>query len=64
MQTVVERLTREQDGILRRLHFLEQLGAQLSPPMQLLKAEIRSSDQRAQIREPEEKDVIRTLRVT
>ena len=64
MQTVLERVTPEEDGILRRLHFLEQLGAQLSEPMQRLKAEIRAKDLRAQIREPQERDVIRTLWIT
>ena len=64
MQTVLDRVTPEEDGILRRLHFLEQLGAQLSDPMARLKAEIRARDQRTEIREPQEKDVIRTLWIT
>ena len=64
MQTVLERVTPEEDGILRRLHFLEQLGAQLSEPMQRLKAEIRAKDLRAEIREPQDKDVVRTLWIT
>ena len=61
MQTVLERVTPEEDGMLRRLHLLEQLGAQLAPPMQRLKAEIRARDQRAEIREPADKDVVQTL---
>ena len=64
MQTVLDRVSPEEDGILRRLHLLEELGAQLSPPMQRLKAEIRAKDKRAEIREPQDKDVVRTLWIT
>ena len=64
MQTVLERLTPEEDGILRRLHCLEQLGVTLSVPMQRLKSEIRARDRRTEIREPEEHDVIRTIWIT
>ena len=46
------RLTPEEDGILRRLHYFETNGITLAVPMQALKAELRSRDQRAEIREP------------
>jgi hypothetical protein len=45
-------LTPEEDGVLRRLHFFEQHGLSLAIPMQQLKAELRSRDKRAEIREP------------
>ena len=48
-----KRLTPEEDGILRRLHFFEQSGISLAEPMRVLKAELRARDQRAEIREPE-----------
>lgn len=47
-----KRLTPEEDGILRRLHYFEQNGITLAIPMQTLKAELRARDQRAEIREP------------
>ncbi len=47
-----KRLTPEEDGILRRLHYFEVNGITLAIPMQTLKAELRSRDQRAEIREP------------
>lgn len=47
-----KRLTPEEDGILRRLHYFETSGITLAVPMQTLKAELRSRDQRAEIREP------------
>lgn len=46
------RLTPEEDAILRRLHYFETNGISLAIPMQTLKAELRSRDQRAEIREP------------
>lgn len=64
MQTVLERLTPEEDGLLRRLHCLEQLGAQLSPQMRQLKDEIRLRDRRAVIRDPEDRGVIEPLWIT
>jgi len=64
MQAVLERLTPEEDGILRRLHCLEQLGAQLSPQMRQLKDDIRKRDRRAFIREPEDRGVIEPLWIT
>ena len=45
-------LTREEDGVLRRLHYFETTGISLAMPMQLLKAELRARDQRSEIREP------------
>lgn len=46
------RLTAEEDGILRRLHYFECNGVTLALPMQTLKAELRARDRRAEIREP------------
>jgi len=46
------RLTAEEDGILRRLHFFEVNGISLAIPMQSLKSELRARDQRIEIREP------------
>ena len=64
MQSVLARLTPEEDGILRRLHCLEQLGAQLSPQMRLLKDDIRARDRRVEIRDPEDHGVITPLWIT
>ena len=64
MQAVLERLTPEEDGILRRLHCLERLGAELAPQMKRLKDEIRARDRRAQIREPDDRAVVEALRIT
>ena len=64
MQSVLARLTPEEDGILRRLHCLEQLGAELAPQMRRLKDDIRARDRRAEIREPEDLGVVTTLWIT
>lgn len=64
MQAVLERLTPEEDGILRRLHCMERLGAELAPPMRALKDEIRGRDQRLEIREPDDREVVQTLWIT
>ena len=64
MHAVLERLTPEEDGILRRLHCLEQLGAQLSPQMAQLKDEIRRRDRRLEIRDPADSAVVETLWIT
>jgi hypothetical protein len=64
MSTVLTRLTPEEDGLLRRLHCLEQLGARLSPQMRILKAELRSRDQRRAIRDPADSDVITPIWIT
>ena len=47
------RLTPDEDGLLRRLFFFETAGATLSPPLRVLKAELRARDQRSTVREPE-----------
>jgi hypothetical protein len=47
------RLTRAEDGILRRLVFFERRGSTLAPPMHELKDELRARDQRIDVREPE-----------
>ena len=64
MPAVLERLTPEEDGILRRLHCLEQLGAELSPQMRRLKDDIRARDRRTIIRDPEDRGVITPLWIT
>ena len=64
MQATLERLTAEEDGILRRLHCLERLGAELSPQMRQLKDEIRRRDRRLEIREPDDRAVVETLWIT
>jgi hypothetical protein len=48
-----KRLTPFEDGLLRRLFFFETAGATLAPPMRVLKAELRSRDQRGAVRDPE-----------
>ncbi len=64
MQATLERLTPEEDGILRRLHCLERLGAQLSPAMRELKDDIRRRDRRIDIRDPEDRGVIAPIWIT
>lgn len=64
MQAVLERLTPEEDGILRRLHCLERLGAELAPPMRQLKDDIRARDRRIDIRDPEDTEVISPIWIT
>ena len=46
------RLTPDEDQELRRLHWFEALGCELSSAMRTLKEGIRSRDRRAEIREP------------
>ena len=64
MQVTLERLTPEEDGILRRLHCLETLGARLAPQVRELKDEIRRRDRRLEIRDPEDRSVITPLWIT
>jgi hypothetical protein len=64
MQATLARLTPEEDGILRRLHYMERLGAELAPPMRELKDEIRKRDRRIDIRDPEETGVISPIWIT
>jgi len=47
-------MTPEEDAILRRLHWFETFGAELSPALRIVKAGIRSRDKRSVIREPED----------
>jgi hypothetical protein len=61
---VLERLSRAEDGTLRRLHCLEQLGAELSPQMKQLKDEIRKRDRRIDIRDPDDRAVISPIWIT
>lgn len=62
--SVRTRVTRDEDGILRRLHCLEQLGARLSPQMRILKGEILARDLRREVREPEDSGVVTPLWIT
>ncbi len=64
MQATLEKLTPEEDGILRRLHCLERLGAQLAPATRELKDDIRRRDRRIEIRDPEDRGVISTIWIT
>jgi hypothetical protein len=49
-----DKLTPEEDAILRRLHWFEQMGIELSPERQALLTSIRARDKRSDVREPEE----------
>ena len=51
---VSEKLTPEEDAVLRRLHWFERFGAELSPALRVVKASIRQRDKRGVIREPGE----------
>lgn len=64
MHAVLARLTPEEDGVLRRLHCLEQLGAELAPAMRQLKDEIQLRDRRRVIRDPEDRGVVTPLWIT
>lgn len=50
----LHRLSSVEDGMLRRLCFFEQAGATLAPPLRELRDELRSRDQRASVRAPEQ----------
>lgn len=47
-----EKLTPEEDAILRRLHWFEQMGIEVSPERQALLTSIRARDKRNEIRDP------------
>jgi hypothetical protein len=47
-----ERLSPDEDAELRRLHWFETLGCELSRAMRTLKDGFRSRDRRKEIREP------------
>ena len=47
-----ERLSPDEDAALRRLHWFEQLGCDLSNALQTLKDGFRTRDRRAYIRDP------------
>jgi hypothetical protein len=51
---VTDKLTPEEDAVLRRLHWFERFGAELSPALRVVKATIRQRDKRGAIREPNE----------
>jgi hypothetical protein len=64
VHAVQERVTPEEDGVLRRLHCLEQLGAQLAPALVELKSEIRRRDLRRVIRDPQDTAVLTSYCIT
>jgi hypothetical protein len=47
-----ERLDPEEDAALRRLHWFETLGCELSNALRTLKDNFRTRDRRAEIRDP------------
>lgn len=57
MEGVAEsgKLTPDEDATLRRLHWFERFGADLSPSLKVVKASIRSRDLRSTIRDPDER---------
>jgi len=50
-------MTPEEDATLRRLHWFERFGVDLSPQLRVVKASIRARDKRAYIREPDERGI-------
>lgn len=58
---MLRRLTPDEDATLRRLSHLERLGAELAPPMRVLRDEIRSRDLRREIRLPDHRQVVRPV---
>jgi hypothetical protein len=51
------RLTKEQDGMLRRLTFFERTGMRLAPGLREMRYQLRSLDHRTEVREPWENRV-------
>ena len=49
---MTDKLTPEEDALLRRLHWFESLGVELSPERRALLTSIRARDKRAVIRDP------------
>lgn len=47
-----EKVTPDEDQALRRLHYFEEVGAELAPEVKDVKEEIRKKDKRIEIREP------------
>ncbi|MFL6238948.1 MAG: hypothetical protein ACJ735_05580 [Actinomycetes bacterium] len=47
-----ERLSPDEDQAMRRLHWFETLGCELSSAVQTVKDNLRRRDRRAEIREP------------
>jgi hypothetical protein len=52
LRSVADKLTPEEDAALRRLHWFERFGAELSPALRVVKASIRQRDKRGVIRDP------------
>ena len=51
---MAEKLTPDEDALLRRLHWFEGFGVELATQLRMLKATIRQRDNRTEIREPPE----------
>lgn len=49
-----EKITPQEDAELRRLHWFERMGFELSAPVRAVKTSIRARDKRAVVREPED----------
>ena len=49
---MTEPLSSEEDALLRRLHWFESLGVELSPERRALLTSIRARDKRTVIRDP------------
>ena len=48
----------EQDGQLRRLHFFQEVGAVLAPPLRAQMERLRADDRRRRVRPPREVAVL------
>lgn len=51
---MADKLTPAEDAELRRLHYFERFGCELSAPVKAVKGAIRSRDKRAVIRDPQD----------
>jgi hypothetical protein len=49
------KITPEEDATLRRLHWFERFGVDLSPGLKVVKSSIRSRDKRSVIRDPDDR---------
>jgi len=52
-----DKISPEEDATLRRLHWFERFGADLSPTLKVVKASIRGRDARAVIRDPDDRRI-------
>jgi hypothetical protein len=51
---VSDKISPDEDATLRRLHWFERFGAELAPPLRVMKHAIRSRDKRSEIRDPDD----------